>query len=67
MGMNNKEKALFDKMTAIRREVAEAPTTEYSGEGDEVGACIHCQRISYKPHADDCLVTKVKNLLKELE
>ena len=65
--MNDKEKALFDKMTAMLKEVAESPTTEYNGGDDDPGACIHCYRLSYKPHTDDCLITKVKNLLKEIK
>lgn len=64
--MNTKEKALFDKMVEILKEVAQSPTTEYGHGDDDPGACIHCYQVSYRPHAETCLMTKVKNLLQEV-
>ena len=65
--MSKKEKALFDKMVAMLQEVAQSPTTEYHVGDDDPGGCIHCGNVSYRPHAENCLMTKVNNLLKEVQ
>lgn len=61
------KKVLYEKMVAMLKEVADSSTTTFCNEGDELGACIHCDRITYKGHSDTCLITKVNKLLKELD
>ena len=65
--MNAQEQAKYDKVVAMLREVAESSTTEYRGEEDEIGACIHCYELSFRGHADHCLILRVKKLLAEVE
>lgn len=41
-------------------------TTEYSDSEDEVGSCIHCGKVSYIGHLDDCPVSKLRAFISRL-
>ena len=54
------------QLIAALKDLVESKYTEYADLGDEVGNCIHCGELSYRPHLESCPWLKAKELLKSL-
>lgn len=39
----------------------------YAHEYDEIGACIECRELSYRPHASSCVFAKIKTLIAKYD
>ena len=56
----------IEKALNLLREFADGPFIEYGHGDDDPGACIHCGKISYKPHEKDCLIKRTQEFLNEI-
>jgi len=48
----------------LLKELVESPHVEYGRGDDDPGACIHCGKVSYKPHEKDCVWKRADDFLE---
>ena len=63
---NGVPRFIYEEVLKALKAYHESGSTCYIGEGDEVGECIHCGNVSYRPHSKDCPVAITDKLFKEL-